>query len=793
MNFPKNIEEKLGFDKIKEIIREGCTSELSSREVDKIRFLFQKDLVQKLNWQTVEFSKVLGSGEKYVPIHHIDSLQHLKKIKIPGSFTESQNLNEIRIFVEGANENLTYFSENRSEYPQLFKLIENSIIDQKLPEKIKSKINDKGEVRDDATPELRKIRKDIVSRENKTRKIINEVISKSKREGQTPDDASVTIRNGRLVIPVKSEYKRNFKGFVHDVSSTGQTSFIEPAEILELNNEVIELKYQEHREIVRIMVELCDRIRENYQQIENIYFASAKLDFIKAKAKFCLKTKAVCPEINSTKVIEYKKARHPVLESNLSKQGKKIVPQDILLNPSQRILVISGPNAGGKTVTLKTLGLMQYMFQCGIPVPVDEGSSTCLFESIFIDIGDEQSIENDLSTYSSHLKNMSHFVQFANKNVLFLIDEFGTGTDPKFGGAMAEAILKELLASGSCGALSTHYSNLKKFADNKEGIVNARMRFDMTHLEPLFQLEIGKPGSSFAFEIASKIGIPENIIKQARKIVGYDEVQLDNLLNELESEKGELQKKLESATKKESLLENTIKHYEELKEMLDEKKKEILNNAKREASSILQTANQKIESAIFEIKKSKAQKETIKEQKSNVEDFKEKLKVEKTRPKEKIKVLSGPLKVGDSIRIKGSEAIGEVTRISKKSAEVTFGTIKSNVNISKLEKVAYKHKKPPQSRPVKKLNFDINDSKSNFSSELDLRGSRVEEAYGKLKQFMDNGIMFDSRVLRIVHGKGNGVLRGFIRDELSQYREVEKVEDEHADRGGAGVTIVYLR
>jgi len=794
MNFPSNIEDKIGFNTVKEHIIRNCSSDLAVNEVEKIRFISKKEQVEKLCRQTVEFCHVLIAGEKYVPIRHIDSLVQLKKAKIPGSYIESQSLNEIRIFLDGASSNLIFFKENEDEYPTLSEFIENFAFDDKIPSEIFSKVNEKGEVRDDASPELRKIRREIVLLEDKTRKIVNSLIAKSKKEGFTPDDASITIRNGRLVIPVRAEHKRKFKGFIHDESASGQTSFIEPAEALELNNKIIELTYQEHREIVKILIKICDHLRNDYSNLEKIYGLSSKLDFIRAKAIYANKITAICPEINSQKAIQLIQARHPILEESLKKQKRNIVPLDISLDHDKRILVISGPNAGGKSVTLKTIGLLQYMFQCGIPIPVSEGSSTYLFEKIFIDIGDEQSIENDLSTYSSHLKNMAYFVYHADKKTLFLIDEFGTGTDPKFGGAIAESILMDLVKKGCYGALSTHYSNLKKVADKIPGLSNARMRFDVAHLEPLFQLEVGKPGSSFALEIATKIGLPPHVIQQARKNVGYDEVQLDNLLNELEKEKNELVKKLDSATKKDDLLEKTIHHYQDLKVDLEERKKEILNKARLEAKSIISTANQKIENAIFRIKQSKAEKEVIKNEKANIENFDREIELEKVKSETKVKVLGGPIGEGDFVRIKGNESVGEVINLFKKSVEVSFGSIKSNINISKLEKVeGSKREKTDSSGNVKKLNFDINESKSNYSSELDLRGKHVEEAHSILKQFMDYSIMFSSSLLKIIHGKGNGVLRSFIRQELSQYKEVERMEDEHADRGGSGVTVVYLK
>lgn len=793
MNFPANIEQKFGFDKIKEKIAAKCKSTLGAAEAGKIAFLNNRKLIEKLCRQTEEFAYILRSAEPYVPIDQIDSLEWMNRIKVAGSFINSEEIHDIRIFLESAIHNLAFFRSKNEQYPLLFQLTAQYAVNEKLPAIISSKINEKGEIRDDATPELRKIRNEIVALENKTRQIVHKIISKSKQDGVSPDDSSVTVRNGRLVIPVKSEHKRRFKGFIHDESATGQTVFIEPAEALELNNEVLDLKYQEKREIIKILTDLCDHLRDDFENIKNLYRIAAILDFIRAKAVYANEISAITPDIHPTKTIEFIKARHPVLQVSLEKQGKSIVPLDIILSERNRILVVSGPNAGGKSVTLKTLGLMQYMLQCGMPIPVAEGSKTAIFQHIFIDIGDEQSMENDLSTYSSHLQNMAYFLRYANKSTLMLIDEFGTGTDPKFGGAIAEAILTELVKMGAHGAISTHYSNLKKLAEHTEGLINARMRYDVARLEPLFQLETGRPGSSFALEIAKKIGLPAELIKQARRNIGYDEVQMDGLLNELEKEREELNKKSHSVRKTEKLLELSLKNYEELKADLENRKKEIINAAKSEAQQIISGANQKIESAIFEIKRSKAQKESIKTQKEQISEFKEKLRPEKI-VKQGPTVVKGPLKAGDKVRIKGQETIGEVIHLGKKSAEVSFGAIKTKIDIARLEKIAAPKTAPLKVAPATKaLNFDVNERKSAFSSEIDLRGKRLEEVHSVLTQFLDEAIMFSLPMLKIIHGKGDGVLRKFVREELTRYKEVDKMENEHADRGGDGITLVYLK
>jgi len=794
MNFPEHIEEKLGFNHVREAICRYCNSDSGKALVSKIRFQSKYEQVIKHCRQTDEYVKIIFNGEKLEPAKRVDAVRELDKIRTPGTFLEPNVLNDLCIFISTASQAVQFLQQRKSDFPLLYNLVEYIVIDITIANKIQQKINDKGEVRDNATPELQKIRRGIRQLEGRARKVVDQVIRQAKKQGYSPDDAVLTIRNGRLVIPVKAEHKRQIKGFIQDESSTGQTVFLEPAEALEINNDLKDLQYQERREIHKILVDLADLIRLHIDDLLQIHKRASQLDFIRAKARYAIHAQSVLPEIQNQKNIEWKNARHPILEDSLQKQGRKIVEQNIKIDSSQRMLVISGPNAGGKSVCLKTIGLLQYMLQCGLLIPVEEGSKACLFKSIFIDIGDQQSIENDLSTYSSHLSNMAHFVRFANKHTLLLIDEFGTGTDPQFGGAIAESILETLLSQGAYGAVTTHYANLKKMAGEKPGLANARMRFDIARLEPLFKLEIGKPGSSFALEIASKIGLPEAVLQAARQHVGVDQVEMDKLLNELELERKRLDEKMRSIREKEKAIDVTLKNYTELKADLDNRKKEIMNQAKSEAKSLIAKANQKIESAIHAIKTSKADKNVAKRERAAIRAMQDDLAPEEVIPEKKVDatIIQGPVYPGDAVRIKGQESVGEVTAVGKNDAEVVFGAIKSKVKLNRLEKLKTSKQTKTQSSGRVGFNFDINRQKSEFSPEMDIRGMRAEEAYDKLLQFVDNGILFSMPQLRIVHGKGDGVLKHIVRNDIANLEAVQRIESEHPDRGGDGVSLLYL-
>jgi DNA mismatch repair protein MutS2 len=568
---------------------------------------------------------------------------------------------------------------------------------------------------------------------------------------------------------------------------------MEPEEALDINNEIRDLEYMEKREIIRILTRLTDQLRPNIPALRKATNFLGVLDFVRAKARFALKTGSHKPILTQERTLQWSHARHPILEISLKAQGKPVVPLNLKLDHQKRLLLISGPNAGGKSVALKTVALLQYMLQCGLLLPVQPDSKSSLFDHFFIDIGDEQSLENDLSTYSSHLMSMKHFTQFANKKTILFIDEFGTGTEPQFGGAIAESILLALAKLGTYGVITTHYGNLKQLADKQQGLVNGAMRYDVEKLEPLYQLEIGKPGSSFALEIASKIGLSKEIVAYAKEQIGEERVRYDRLLTQLENEKNQYALLLKEVKEKDRLLEAKLKEYGQLKDTLEQTKKQYIQEAKVEAKTLLDQANKKIESVIREIKEGKAEKEVTKSLRKELDVFKEEVKPEKEAVQDpEIQVVEGQIQVGDWVRLKDNGAIGEVLLLKSKDAELLIGDLKSTVKVSRLEKIAKATAKKELKSMEKRGSYQTTSKMMDYSPNLDLRGRRGEEVLPLIQTFIDEGYMLGVKNLRIVHGKGDGILREVTRNLLRTMSQVGKLEDEHADRGGAGVTLITL-
>jgi DNA mismatch repair protein MutS2 len=694
--------------------------------------------------------------------------------------------------------------EEDNTFPFLRELAGPVAVNKNLADAIERVIDDRGNVRDSASPELASIRRRIISEQANLRKRLDGILRQARQNGWIPDDLNLTIRGGRLVIPIAAEHKRKIKGFVHDESQTGQTVFLEPAEVFDSNNEIRELEYEERREIYRILLALTDQIRPHLEDLRKAVNFLAQIDFIRAKAKLALQLDAIMPKLSVRPLVDWITARHPLLHLSFQKQGKTVVPLSVRLDDKSRILIISGPNAGGKSVALKTIGLIQYMLQCGLLVPMADYSEMGIFQNLFIDIGDEQSLENDLSTYSSHLTAMKQFVIGANKRTLFLIDEFGTGTEPGLGGAIAESILEDLNKSGAYGVINTHYTNLKVFADKTAGLINGAMRFDGEHLEPLYQLEIGRPGSSFAFEISQKIGLPKGIIDRAKEKLGSQQVNFEKLLKELDIERRVFSEKNLEISINQRKLAQQLAEYTALKTRLDNEQKKLLNDAKQKAKALVQEANQRIESTIREIKEHKAERDTTRQVRQELERFDKKELVpdvlipDKPAPvEEEFEADNGAIAVGSYVRIIGQNAaIGQVLSLRGKDAEVRIGDLKSNVKLNRLEKVSRKVFKEAtdvrDDRP-RSQGIDINEKMQNFSFNLDIRGKRGEEALGEVDRFVDDALMLGYPELRIVHGKGDGILRTLIRNHLRGYKQVGKMEDEHADRGGAGVTVVKMK
>jgi len=795
--YPPNIEEKIGFLQIREMLIQSCMTPVGRELVEQLSIMDDVTQIQNSIELASELRLLIEQGNRPPEVEFEPIEETIKYSRIEGSMLSMEQLFNLLLVLRAAEESSQYIRSNQEECPQLFNTYKDLKIDRPLIKHLDRCIDERGQLRDSASKELQRLRRQVVKTEQLARNRLNQHFSKAKNDGFTPDGSSISIRSGRLVLPVLSEHKKKVRGLVHDMSSTGSTLFIEPEEVLELNNELREYQYLERREINRILGELTSEVRDSEDLAELSSFLGS-LDFLRSKSHLSIQLGASKPNISNDENSQWLQARHPLLDLSFKTQNKSVISQNLSLDQENRIILISGPNAGGKSVCLKTLGLIQYMMQCGLEVPLDEISKMEVFSKLFIDIGDEQSLENDLSTYSSHLLNMKYFMENSDSRTLVLIDEFGTGTDPDYGGAIAEAVLEVLIQKETRGMITTHYGNLKQFAENNQGVVNGAMQFDSKILEPLYRLEIGKPGSSFALEIATKIGLNTKSIEKAKKIIGEDKVQLDELIASLEKEKVDLEQKLQASNQLNQQLENNIDQYRLLREKLDDQKADIINLAKDEAKSLLKQANVQIEKTIREIKESSADKVKTRETRETLKEFEKKVipkfpkpKKARKRREESSKILPGEIKVNDTVRIVDQGTKGTVIRIMGKEAEILMGSLRSTLKLKRLERIggAPKQSKIKKTKPG---GVDLNQKMAAFSSDIDIRGKRVEEVLPELDKYIDNAIMFNASQLRIVHGKGNGILREVVRTHLKGYSEVKKMSDEHADRGGAGVTIVEM-
>jgi len=806
--YPANIEHKIGFDSIRQLIINECISVLGKNLVEKISFKQHYAEINTLLNQTEEFRQILLFDNYFPSQDYFDLTPEIDRIRIIGTFIEIQPLIELRLSVVTILNCIKFLSpvEEEIKYPELLKLAENVHLNEIILHAIDRILDEKGFIRDDASADLRKIRKDLKLKTANAEKKLNQTLNIAKKEGWTGDDVSVTIRNGRAVIPVSATNKRKIKGFVHDASATGQTYYIEPEEVFELNNEIRELENDERLEIVKILTEFTDFLRPFSHDLKNAYYFLAQMDFIRAKAKFAIKIEGIKPLLNDNSQIDWFLAKHPLLYLSHQTQKKTVEPLNIKLDTKQRILIISGPNAGGKSVCLKTVGLLQYMLQCGLLVPMKHTSETGIFESIFIDIGDEQSIENDLSTYSSHLLNMKTLAANASPNTLFLIDEFGTGTEPQLGGAIAEAILEELNHKKAFGVVTTHYSNLKLMADTNEGIVNGAMLYDTENMQPLYKLKIGKPGSSFAFEIAKNIGLQQHILDKAMQKSGKSHLDFEQQLQQLEVDKEEIARKQQELKVADDFLSEMIDKYRNLNDKLENTKGIIIKQAKEDAKELINQTNRVIENAVRMIKESNADKDVTREARENIQHFQEKLEQtenpkKKTEPQQKSSATEVkehlPIFIGDYVRIIGQQTVGEVEFIKNDKAVISANSIRVTLPLNQLEKVSKKEtlQKP---KPHKSSNYgnvmqDISDKASKFNPSIDIRGKRAEEALLLVKHLIDEAILLSVYELTILHGKGNGILRHVIREYLRGVSEVQSFKDEHIERGGDGITLVSLK
>ncbi len=789
MVYPSDCEQKLGFDQVRQRLKSYCISSLGQALVDSIRFNSNYSHLQALLLQNSEFKQILEKGDIIPTSNYFDPEDLLPTIAIEDSFIEEESFIQIIKSLQSIFEFKQYLNKSKEFYPSLFLLSEPVVLPKALWLTLQSRFDDHGKVKDNASQELGRIRKKLKEEQVRARKLVDQIFRIASDQGFVPEGMTPTIRDGRAVIPLLAEHKRKLKGFMADESSTGQTIFLEPAEVLEANNEIRDLQLAERREVIKILKELTAIIRANFTEFKNAYSFLGQMDFNRAKAKFSVDLNAVLPQLKETPDLNWRHARHPLLLLSM-KGNRSVVPLTIDLTKSERMLLISGANAGGKSVCLKTVGLIQYMLQCGMLVPLHENSSVGLFKDIFLDIGDQQSIENDLSTYSSHLKNMSFFLQHASESTLVLLDELGAGTDPNFGGGIAQAILEGLLLRGVWGVATTHYYNLKLFAGKTEGIRNGAMQFDTKRLEPLFLLDIGKPGSSFALEIARKTGLPATIIQEAETIIGKDLTGLEMLMKSVADEKQSLVKRDVEIGKKEKELNATLEKYNQLSGELEGKKKEILNKAKSEASYLLKETNREIEKTIRHIQENKAEKKETRKVRQNLLGL-----IDKVKPmgSQVAPLESHEIKEGDKVRIIGQEVTGAVLSVKDNNAVVQFGDLRSTLKMNQLIHSHMVVTTDSTTSRARQMGVDIHKKQSQFSTTLDVRGKRVDEVIPVLEQFLDDAVLLSQHELRILHGKGEGVLRSVIRDQLKKMKGIAAVADEHVERGGAGITVVVLK
>lgn len=821
VTYPSNFEQKIGFDKIRQLLSEKCLSPLGKERIEQATFSDNYETIAQWLEQTDEFLRILKGEDEFPANFFFDVRYSLKRIRPEGTWLDEKELFDLKRSLQTINDIVRFLKpgeDGETRYPALTALAGEVMVFPRLIESIDSIIDKFGKIKDNASPTLARIRSEIASTLGGISRSLQSILRAAQTEGFVEKDVAPTMRDGRLMIPIAPAFKRKIKGIVHDESASGKTVFVEPEVVVEANNRVRELESDERREIVRILTEFTNQIRPVAPDILNSYEFLADIDFIRAKALLADDIQAIKPRFEDKRQVDWARAIHPLLFLSLKKQGKSVVPLDIELTEERRILLISGPNAGGKSVCLKTVGLLQYMLQCGLLIPLHESSRTGLFSRMFIDIGDEQSIENDLSTYSSHLMNMKFFVKNCDERTILLIDEFGSGTEPQIGGAIAEALLDRFNRNGSFGVITTHYQNLKHFAEETDGIVNGAMLYDRHLMRPLFTLSIGNPGSSFAIEIARKIGLPEEVIADASEKVGADYINMDKYLQDIVRDKRYWENKRQNVRQQEKRLEEITARYEKELAAINQQRKEIILEAKNEAQRLLTESNARIENTIREIKEAQAEKEQTKLARQSLRDFSseisatqdenEKLAREmakikarnerknKRQKEEKPKSFDKEtIREGDLVRLKGQTSAGNVLSISGKQAVVAFGMIKSTIKLEQLEKVSNNQikKEIPKSTFIsEKTQDEMHEKKLHFKQEIDVRGMRGDEALQTVTYFIDDAIQVGASKVRILHGTGSGILRQLIRDYLSTVPGVRRYHDEHVQFGGAGITVVEL-
>lgn len=797
MIYPKNFEQKIGFTTIRQMLASHCISQMGQERTASMSFTAKKENILKSLEQTDEFITLLQQGVPFPMRDFHDLREAFHRIQIEGTCLTVEDLFALKPSLSVLESILRFgHSETSNQFPRLKALCENIYIERQVFTEVNRLVDEKGEIPDTASPELREIRQSIHRKQGGIDRRIRQIMSDAKTAGWVDQKSEITIRDGRLVIPVKASDKRALRGFIHDESATGQTVYIEPAEIFDTSNEIKELEYAEKREIHKILLGYTKLIRPCLSELRKAWSMLGEMDFIRSKALFALEIGGIKPALHEGAFINWIQARHPILEQKLKSQGKYVVPLDLKLDGKDRILVISGPNAGGKSVCLKTTGLLQYMLQCGLMVPMRIDSECGLFDSLFIDIGDEQSLENDLSTYSSHLHNMKTLLETATEKSLFLIDEFGTGTEPQLGGAIAEAILLELNKKNVFGIVTTHYANLKLLADSNEGIINGAMLYDTKFMQPMYIMMTGKPGSSFAFEIAQKIGFPKYILENASNITGDQHLKFEKQLQQLEVDKKAIRKKEQELKIADALLSEVVEKYKGLLAELESKKKQYIREAAKEAKELIESANSKIEHTIKEIKEAQAEKERTKELRKELQDTKEAIikkgetAVEPKKPKTIDDTL---LRVGDTVCIDDMQVVGEIVAINDTDATVLFDSIKLRTTPDKLRKVSRAEGRKVMRKWQSGIADDLSEKAEHFDLTLDVRGQRAEEALDSVSKYIDEAKLLSIKEVSILHGKGNGILRKLIREYLSHQHEVDSFNDASLETGGTGITRVRLK
>lgn len=832
----------MGFDRIRKIISDRCSTEYAVERTAAETFSTNEKEIRRRLLLTDEMRLIVMFEESFPSNGYIDCVGFLQMLENSGANIDLTSLGKLRTMLETLRKVSMFFSNIKDGvYPNLKRMVAQIALFPEVQQRIDSILDKFGNVKDTASDGLYDIRRQLKEKEGAVSKRINMILRKAQSEGLVDSDAAIVMRDGKMLIPVSSANKRKIQGFVYDESSSGKTTFIEPAEIVEITNEINELHFAETREIAKILYDFSDWIRPSVPDLLKGAKCIGELDFLIAKAQTSLDFVAGMPIISENGEMNLRKARHPLLERSLHKEGKQIVPLTVTLTPEKHILLISGPNAGGKSVCLKTVGLLQYMFQWGMLIPTSETSEMVIFDRIMADIGDGQSIDNDLSTYSSFLASMKEMLAEADSKTLVLIDEFGSGTEPAAGGAIAEAILSEMDSRGVYGVITTHYTNLKLYASGADtGVINGAMQFDVKNIAPLFKLEMGLPGNSFAFELARKMGLPEAIIKDAENRAGEEFVGIERNLRKIARNRKALDEKLQKIRNTDKTLENITGKYQKELEAIKKMKQDILDEAKREAEDIVKGANRQVEQTIRKIKESQAAKAETKAARGDLQDFvnalarkkeqdsqnREDYIAEKLRQvserqqrqqmrksrratdeekqlmaaeeekKRKIEAFrSGPLKVGEKVKIKSNGMVGEVAMVSDKAVTVIVGNIKSKMPLDKVERISsneYKSAIKAEPRPVSQTVQDsaLSERKLNFKMELDVRGQRVNEALENVMHYIDDAIMLNVSSVRIIHGKGTGALRDEIQRFLKSTPGVESAKDESIQLGGSGVTVV---